>query len=180
MMIVALAPVSTTASTPTPAILHRIVKLPCPIWPQLMTCRSSEGSSPSESAEHGPACSAPSSFPGTGGGGGVMVGPGYPYWPGAELVAWGPVALPFAGAFPCAGHCTPAADGPSCHNCNTASGTVSASDGPNCIPPRFKLGYPPMASLASPRGPTASVRLSTTDCPPPPGPFSQYWPGRPW
>ena len=177
-MIVVLAPVSTTASTPTPAILHRIVKLPCPIWPQLMTCRSSEGSFPSESAEHGPACSALPSFPGTVGG--VMFGPGYPYWPGAELVAWGPVALPFAGAFPCAGHCTPTADGPFCHNYNTASGTVSASDGPNCIPPLVELGYPPMASPASLRGPTASVRLLPTGYPTPPGPSSQCWPGRPW
>ena len=71
-----------------------------------------------------------------------MVGPGYLYWPGAELVACGPVALPFAGAFPCAGHCTPTADGPFCHICNTASGTVSASDGSNYIPPWWNWGTP--------------------------------------
>jgi len=107
-MIVALAPVSTTASTPTPATLHRIVKLPLPIWPQLMTCRSSEGSSPSGSVEHGPVCSALPSFPGTGGG--VMFGPGYSGLPGAELVIWGAVALP------CAGLYNATAGGPPCHS----------------------------------------------------------------
>ena len=78
-----------------------------------MTCRSSEGSSPSKFAEHGPACSALLSFPGAGGG--VMVGPGYPYWPVAELVAWGTVVLPFSGAFPCVGHYTPTGYGPFRH-----------------------------------------------------------------
>ena len=177
-MIVALAPVSTTASTPTPAILHRIVKLPCPIWPQLMTCRSSEGSSPSESAEHGPTCSALFSFPGTGGR--VMVGPGYPCWPGAELVVWGPVALPFAGASPCAGRCTPAADGPSRHNYNTSSGKVFASGRPNCTPLRSELGYPLMAYPLPLRGPTASVQILPTGYQPRSGPSSRCLPGRPW
>ena len=109
-----------------------------------------------------------------------MVGPGYPYWPGAELVVWGPVALPFVEAFPCTGRCTPAADGPSRHNYNTSSGKVFASGRLNCTPLRSELGYPLMAYLSSLRGPTALVQILPTGYQPRSGPSSRCSLGRPW